>query len=167
MCEVRRLCCIHRSLLDVALCQRDKNVICNIGHTSLISIMQDPNDFAPMLYRKFLYSYPGGFVIYGGKLADGSFSDELWFYNVTERTWSLRAVSSVLRPPRLTRHTLTLAGGEGMWLYLFGGSTVGGEFSSKLFRIHLSLGKTASSFVHVFIWKLNIFVTSVMFKLKM
>lgn len=94
-------------------------------------------------------------MIYGGKLADGSFSDELWFYNVTERTWSLRAVSSVLRPPRLTRHTLTLSGGEGMWLYLFGGSTVGGEFSSKLFRIRLSLGKTASSFFRVFMWKLT------------
>lgn len=136
------------------MCERDKNVICDIGH-SLISIVQDPNDFAPVLYRKFLYRYPGGFVIYGGKLADGSFSNELWFYNVTERTWSLRAVSSVLRPPRLTRHTLTLAGGDGMWLYLFGGSTVGGEFSSKLFRVRLSLGKTASSIVHVCIWKLT------------
>lgn len=105
-------------------------------------------------------------MIYGGKLADGSFSDELWFYNVTERTWSLRAVSSVLRPPRLTRHTLTLAGGEGMWLYLFGGSTVGGEFSSKLFRIQLSLGKTASSFVHVFIWKLTFLLLLLCLNLK-
>lgn len=166
MCKVCRLCCIHCSLLDVALCQREKNVICNIGHSSLISIMQDPNDFAPVLYREFLYSYPGGFVIYGGKLADGSFSDELWFYNVTERTWSLRAVSSVLRPPRLTRHTLTLAGGEGMWLYLFGGSTVGGEFSSKLFRIQLSLGNTASSFVHVFIWKLTFLLLLLCLNLK-
>jgi hypothetical protein len=83
-------------------------------------------------------------VIYGGKLSDGRFSDELWFYNVTERTWSLRAISSAVRPPRLTRHTLTLSGGDEGWLYLFGGSTVGGEFSSKLFRIKLSLGKTAS-----------------------
>ena len=152
VCEVCGLFCIHCSLLDVALCQRDKNVLCNIGHSYLNSIVQDQNDLAPVLYRKFLYSYLGGFVIYGGKLADGSFSDELWFYNVTERTWSLRAISSVLRPPRLTRHTLTLAGGDGMWLYLFGGSTVGGEFSSKLFRIRLSLGETAYSFVHVLIW---------------
>ncbi|GFG35976.1 hypothetical protein Cfor_03559, partial [Coptotermes formosanus] len=98
-----------------------------------------PTEPAPR-YGHAACIYPGGFVIYGGKLADGRFSDELWFYNVTERTWSLRAVSSVLRPPRLTRHTLTLAGGDGVWLYLFGGSTVGGEFSSKLFRIRLSLG---------------------------
>ncbi|KAJ4443468.1 hypothetical protein ANN_05140, partial [Periplaneta americana] len=88
--------------------------------------------------------YYGGFVIYGGKLADGSFSDELWYYNVTGKTWSLRAVSSPLRPPRLTRHTLTLSGGDEGWLYLFGGSTVGGEFSSKLFRIRLSLGPSGN-----------------------
>jgi hypothetical protein len=88
-------------------------------------------------------------VIYVGKLADGSFSDELWFYNVTERTWSLRGISSILRPPKLTRHTLTLAGGDEGWLYLFGGSTIGGEFSSRLFRIQLSLGEIASSFTHV------------------
>lgn len=92
-------------------------------------------------------------MIYGGKLATGQFSDELWFYNVTERTWSLRAISSAVRPPRLTRHTLTLTGGDKGWLYLFGGSTIGGEFSSKLFRIQLSLGETASCFVHVFLWK--------------
>ena len=79
--------------------------------------------------------------MYGGKLADGSFSDELWFYNVTEKIWSLRAVHSPERPPRLTRHTLTLAGDDEGWLYLFGGSTVGGEFSSKVYRIHLSLGE--------------------------
>lgn len=83
--------------------------------------------------------YPGGFVIYGGKLADGSLSDELWFYNVTSRKWSLRAQSSEFRPPKLTRHTITLVGDD--TLYLFGGSTVGGEFSSKLFRINLHPGK--------------------------
>lgn len=85
-------------------------------------------------------------MIYGGKLADGSFSDELWFYNVTDQTWSLRAVSSFVRPPRLTRHTLTLADADEGWLYLFGGSTVGGEFSSKLFRVQLSLGETVFCF---------------------
>jgi hypothetical protein len=102
-------------------------------------------------------------VIYGGKLADGSFSDELWFYNVTERTWSLRGISSVLRPPRLTRHTLTLAGGDEGWLYLFGGSTIGGEFSSKLFRIRLSLGETASSVSLFFCWKHSITLSMFIF----
>jgi hypothetical protein len=100
-------------------------------------------------------------VIYGGKLADGSFSDELWFYNVTERTWSLRGISSVLRPPKLTRHTLTLAGGDEGWLYLFGGSTIGGEFSCRLFRIQLSLGETAASFTHVFCWKHSVTLSTI------
>ena len=81
--------------------------------------------------------------MYGGKLSDGSFSDELWFYNVTEKSWSIRAISSPVRPPRLTRHTLTLAdGGDEGWLYLFGGSTVGGEFSSKIYRIRSTFGRT-------------------------
>lgn len=75
----------------------------------------------------------GGFVIYGGKLADGSLSNELWLYNVTLNgdQWSLRANGndSTFRPPPLTRHTLTLADD---YLYLFGGSLQNGEFSSRL-----------------------------------
>lgn len=72
----------------------------------------------------------GGFVIFGGKLTDGSLSNELWFYNVTLNggQWQLRAVNSTNRPPPLTRHTLTLAGD---YLYVFGGSLMNGEFSSR------------------------------------
>ncbi|XP_046398520.1 multiple epidermal growth factor-like domains protein 8 [Ischnura elegans] len=96
--------------------------------------------------------YPGGFVLYGGKLANGTLSDELWFYDVEKRKWSLRGMKSKFRPPPLTRHSLTL--GRDGWIYLFGGSTVPskegdgvgagirgigapGEFSSSLFRIRL------------------------------
>lgn len=76
-------------------------------------------------------TYNVGFVIYGGKLEDGSLSNELWYYNVTEENnkWSLRALNSTITPPPLTRHTLTLAN-EG-YLYLFGGSTEYGDFSSR------------------------------------
>lgn len=72
----------------------------------------------------------GGFVVYGGKLADGSLSNELWLYNVTLNggQWSLRANASNVRPPPLTRHTLTLADD---YLYVFGGSLQNGEFSSR------------------------------------
>lgn len=74
----------------------------------------------------------GGFVIFGGKLENGSLSDELWLFNVssaqTEQQWSLRAVNSTLRPPPLTRHTLTLAG---EFLYVFGGSLGAGDFSHR------------------------------------
>ncbi|KAI5704557.1 hypothetical protein M8J75_006637 [Diaphorina citri] len=53
--------------------------------------------------------YPGGFLLYGGKLSDGRLSNELWLYNVTSRTWSLRAQSSLVTPPALSKHTLTYA----------------------------------------------------------
>lgn len=74
--------------------------------------------------------YTDGFVIYGGKLENGSLCNELWLYNVSENTgqWSLRAKESIIKPPALTRNTLTLAGD---YLYLFGGSTEDGEFSSR------------------------------------
>lgn len=78
-----------------------------------------------------------GMALYGGKLSDGSLSDELWLYNVYTKTWLLRALHSKVRPPKLTRHTLTLAGD---FLYLFGGSTAGGDFSSKLYRIKIASG---------------------------
>ncbi|XP_023245420.1 multiple epidermal growth factor-like domains protein 8 [Copidosoma floridanum] len=81
--------------------------------------------------------YEGGFVIYGGKLEDGSLSDELWYYDVRRSLWSLRSRNAPFYPPKLTRHTLTLA--EDGHVYLFGGSTADGEFSSGLYRIKLSL----------------------------
>ncbi|XP_034236737.1 multiple epidermal growth factor-like domains protein 8 [Thrips palmi] len=79
-----------------------------------------------------------GMALYGGKLSDGSLSDELWLYNVNTKSWLLRAIHSKVRPPKLTRHTLTLAGD---YLYLFGGSTAGGDFSSRLYRIKIALGE--------------------------
>lgn len=74
-----------------------------------------------------------GFVLYGGKLSDGSLSSELWFYDAVMNRWTLRAVNSSLTPPGLTRHTLTAVRDE---LYLFGGSTVDGEFSSRYFLLY-------------------------------
>lgn len=73
-------------------------------------------------------AYGNGFVLYGGKLSDGSLSSELWFFDVVSNIWTLRAVNSTFTPPGLTRHTLTAVKDE---LYLFGGSTVDGEFSSR------------------------------------
>lgn len=74
----------------------------------------------------------GAFVIFGGKLDNGSLSNELWLFNVsaaqTEQQWSLRATNSTLLPPPLTRHTITLADN---FLYVFGGSLESGKFSSR------------------------------------
>ncbi|GBP44981.1 Multiple epidermal growth factor-like domains protein 8 [Eumeta japonica] len=76
-----------------------------------------------------------GFMLYGGKLSDGSLSNELWFYDALLNKWSLRAVNASFTPPGLTRHTLTAVNDE---LYLFGGSTVNGEFSSRMYKITIS-----------------------------
>lgn len=73
-------------------------------------------------------AYGAGFVLYGGKLSDGSLSSELWLYDAVTNRWTLRALNSTLTPPGLTRHTLTAVRDE---LYLFGGSTVEGDFSSR------------------------------------
>lgn len=70
-----------------------------------------------------------GFVIFGGKLGNGSLTNDLWTYNISENgKWKLRAQSSSLSPPKLTRHTLTLVDDI---LYLLGGSMTNGEFSSR------------------------------------
>lgn len=75
-----------------------------------------------------------GFLIYGGKLDNGSLSNELWSYDIFTKKWTLRAQKSVIVPPPLTRHSLTPTG---EYIYLFGGSTADGEFSSKLFKIKI------------------------------
>lgn len=80
-----------------------------------------------------------GFVIFGGKLENGNLSNELWLYDVKKRKWELRAQVSEIRPPPLTRHSLTPAGKK---IFLFGGSTADGEFSSKLYSIELEADGT-------------------------
>lgn len=76
------------------------------------------------------------FVIFGGKLANGSLSNELWLFNISNGEWSLRATKSKFNPLKLTRHTLTYVEPSGD-IYLFGGAMENGEFSSRMFRIRL------------------------------
>ncbi len=73
------------------------------------------------------------FYLFGGILADGSHSNELWFYETSLNQWSLRGTAGSVSPPKLASHTLTLV--QDKWLYLFGGRTVNGEFSSAMYRI--------------------------------
>lgn len=76
--------------------------------------------------------------MYGGRLADGSLSADLWLYQVVGGRWTLRAQHSAVRPPPLAHHSLTLV--RDGWLYILGGSTEQGMFSSKIFKIKLSTG---------------------------
>lgn len=78
-------------------------------------------------------TFPGnGFVIFGGKMANGSLTNDLWFFNAsaidTDGHWRLRATNSTLQPPKMTRHTITRVGD---YLYVFGGGLTNGEFSSR------------------------------------
>ncbi|KAL7013836.1 hypothetical protein ACKWTF_015609 [Chironomus riparius] len=75
-------------------------------------------------------------LIFGGKLANGSLSNDLWMYNISSSTWQLRGINSTISPPRLTRHTLTYVD-TSQYVYLFGGSQENGEFSSQMFRIKI------------------------------
>lgn len=74
----------------------------------------------------------GGFVIHGGKLDNGSLSNDLWLFNAsaedTDAHWTLRAINSTFQLPELARHTITLVED---YLYVFGGSLQTGEFSSR------------------------------------
>lgn len=89
------------------------------------------------------------FVLYGGKLANGNLSNELWLYNILTREWSLRAGHSDLTPPELARHTLTYVKSNEN-IYLFGGALNNGEFSSRMFRIKLSKSATDDQWEEVF-----------------
>ncbi len=72
------------------------------------------------------------FYIYGGILSDGSHSDELWYYKTSNNRWTQVGLSGDL-PPGLASHTLTLV--EDRWLYLLGGRTEDGDFSSAMYRV--------------------------------
>ena len=80
-----------------------------------------------------------GFYVYGGIKADGSFSSELWHlkFNISHGTfrWHLLAMDSIVRPPGLAGHTLTLANG---WLYLFAGRNSNSIFQSDLYKLNLA-----------------------------
>lgn len=74
---------------------------------------------------------PNGFVIFGGKSANGSFFNDLWFYNnkiKSNAKWKQLATKSRLKPLPVARHTITFANN---YLYVFGGSLNSGEFSSR------------------------------------
>ena len=63
-------------------------------------------------------------------------SRDLWYFDLSTNTWSEKAVNSTIKPPGLSKHTLTIAG-DG-YLYVFGGSLAHGVFSNLMYRINIS-----------------------------
>ncbi|XP_063423029.1 multiple epidermal growth factor-like domains protein 8 [Mytilus trossulus] len=74
-----------------------------------------------------------GFYILGGVLDNGSYSNDLWFYDTSSDNWTQKATNSSLQLEKLMDHTLTYANG---WLYVIGGKKEDGLFSSDIFRIN-------------------------------
>ena len=84
-------------------------------------------------YEHAIAQFGFGFYMYGGILGAGHYSNELWYFNATNETWSLCALNSSVTPLNVSGHTLTVV--EDEFLYLFGGKTVDGLFWSKMFKI--------------------------------
>lgn len=100
-------------------------------------------------YAHAACSIDDAFVIYGGKLANGNLSNELWLFNISTKEWSLRASRSVLTPLKLARHTLTFVDSN-RYIYLFGGAMSNGEFSSQMYRIKISANLDEEQWEEVF-----------------
>lgn len=69
--------------------------------------------------------------LYGGVLAGGVTSSELWMYDLTVSRWQVIGRSSVVKPPALSGHTLTAV--DDSWLYVVGGRTSRGQFISDVY----------------------------------
>ena len=57
-------------------------------------------------------------VLFGGELALGSISDELWMFDTITRTWNQPAGHNINRPNAVAGHTANVVGNK---LYIFGG----------------------------------------------
>ena len=77
--------------------------------------------------------YGDRIYMYGGTLQNGSHSNQLWMFDTTSETWSLKAQNSIIQPKPLASHTLTLV--DDRWMYLFGGRTDLGEYVSDMHRV--------------------------------
>ena len=112
----------------------DEFVMYNFTKSAWISIN---NTLPGPLFEHTMTMLPDeqSFVIFGGKSQNGSISNRLWHYSISNNEWTLKAQNSLIQPPGLTKHTLTLAGD---YLYLFGGSLEHDGFSNQMFRIESS-----------------------------
>ncbi|XP_042899680.1 multiple epidermal growth factor-like domains protein 8 [Parasteatoda tepidariorum] len=79
--------------------------------------------------------YLDNIIIFGGEMANGTLSNELWFFNTSSLQWNLITSKNHIVPPPITKHSMTLV--DFYWLYVIGGSVYDGTFSSKMYRINI------------------------------
>ena len=83
-------------------------------------------------YEHAIVAYKDGFYMFGGVSDNGTYSNELWYYNASSVSWRLCAENSTVQPRKLSGHTLTLVEDE---LYVFGGKSEDGSFWSDIYKI--------------------------------
>lgn len=83
-------------------------------------------------YEHAVAAFGTGFYMFGGITDKGSYSNELWYFNVTTEKWSIKALNSSVKPLELSGHTLTKVEN---FLYLFGGKSADGHFWASMYKI--------------------------------
>ena len=77
-----------------------------------------------------------GFFIFGGRLSDGSLSNELWFFNISSEKWLLCAEQSKVKPLKMHGQTLTAVEDR---LYTVGGTNENHSFVDKIYSISATI----------------------------
>lgn len=106
--------------------------VVDMDSSNITQIMKPPDDesFWPVgRYGHAGIPYSDGFLIYGGYLQGAGITDELLYFNVKEKQWSV--IPSNGRLPALAYHTITKAN---TYTYVYGGGTRWGGFSHSLYR---------------------------------
>lgn len=103
--------------------------------TSLWSVIQPGT---PQPTGRFSHSanlYFDSMVLFGGKSQNGSLNNDLWLYNITLNKWTELSLDVAMKPPPVAEHTATVVDDK---LYIFGGRTIDGQYSSSIYSYSLS-----------------------------
>ncbi|XP_038062576.1 multiple epidermal growth factor-like domains protein 8 [Patiria miniata] len=90
-------------------------------------------------YAHSMVLYYDDLIVFGGILANGSLTNELWAFDITTRVWTLLPVGSDLAsmPPGLADHSGTIVNFS--HLYVFGGRSQNTNFVDGIFKYDLIL----------------------------
>lgn len=64
-------------------------------------------------------TYKDTLVLFGGEVANGTFVNDLWSFNMSTMQWKLLPGNAVSSPPGLASHTANVVGDK---LFIFGGT---------------------------------------------
>lgn len=87
----------------------------------------------PALWGHSLDVHGGRLVLFGGVTADGSLSNQLWFYDIAGRLWSK---SNAINITARAFHATAMV--DSRWLYVFGGQLSHESLSSDIYQVDLT-----------------------------